>query len=260
MPPALPPLAFPLAELVPDPANARRHGVRNMEAVRTMLAEYGWRGVIVAEKTSRVVRVGNARLAAALELGWTHGPVLFVEDGAKRAASYAVGDNRSAELAEWDADVLGQLLEQGVELPGFEDDELAELLAKPEEPEAPEEPGAYYTGKIEAPIYEPTAEEPPPVSELCDTAKASELMAAIGAVPDLPPDVVAFLRLAAGRHVRFDYAAIAEYYAHATPEVQRLMEASALVIVDFGAAVEGGFVRMSQALRAVQFGGEHGAT
>lgn len=65
-----------------------------------------------------------------------------------------------------------------------------------------------------------------------------------------PEDVAAFLRLAAGRHVRFDYEQIAEWYCHASPEVQRLMEASALVIIDFGQAVERGFIRLNEDLEA----------
>ncbi len=47
----------------------------------------------------------------------------------------------------------------------------------------------------------------------------------------------------------FDYEQIAEYYAHAPAEVQELMERSALVIVDFGRAIEDGFVRLNQELK-----------
>jgi hypothetical protein len=42
---------------------------------------------------------------------------------------------------------------------------------------------------------------------------------------------------------------VADYYAHATPEMQRLMERSALVIIDFDAAIEGGFVRICKEIK-----------
>lgn len=56
---------------------------------------------------------------------------------------------------------------------------------------------------------------------------------------------------AAQRHVVFDYQKIAEYYCHASAEVQALMEASALVLIDFDKAVENGYVQMTKALEEV---------
>ncbi len=53
-----------------------------------------------------------------------------------------------------------------------------------------------------------------------------------------------FLKLAAQRHCVFDFRNIAEYYAHAGKEMQRLMERSALVIVDFGDAIKNGFTAL----------------
>ena len=58
-----------------------------------------------------------------------------------------------------------------------------------------------------------------------------------------------FLRQAAARHTVFDYAKIADYYAHASKEMQELMEDSALVIIDFGKAIEKGYIRLSDEIR-----------
>jgi tRNA A-37 threonylcarbamoyl transferase component Bud32 len=63
---------------------------------------------------------------------------------------------------------------------------------------------------------------------------------------DLPEDVKAFLEFSAHRHIVFDYQKIAEFYAHADPTVQNLMERSALVIIDFNKAIENGFVQMTK--------------
>lgn len=102
-----------------------------------------------------------------------------------------------------------------------------------------------YTKKIAAPIYEPKSEKPPHPYSLVDYTKAQKLEAEVEAA-DIPDEVKAFLKMAANRHVVFDYEAIAEFYSHATPEIQDLMEKSALVIIDFKKAVENGFVVMTE--------------
>jgi len=55
-----------------------------------------------------------------------------------------------------------------------------------------------------------------------------------------------FLMTAASRHIVFDYAKIANFYAHSSKECQELMENSALVIVDFNKAIENGFVKLTK--------------
>ena len=64
----------------------------------------------------------------------------------------------------------------------------------------------------------------------------------------IPDDVKRFLRLAAARHIVFNYGKIADYYAHADKELQELMEASALVIIDINNALAEGFARLDYRL------------
>lgn len=104
-----------------------------------------------------------------------------------------------------------------------------------------------YSKKIQAPIYEPKGENPE-IHELTDTTKMEELQREIAAAEGISEAVKEFLRLASYRHVVFDYEKIAEAYAHAPKEVQVLMEKSALVIIDFQKAIEGGFVVMTKEL------------
>lgn len=108
---------------------------------------------------------------------------------------------------------------------------------------------AIYSKKIEAPIYTPKGERPK-VSELFDRTKTEQLIGKIEAAA-LPPEIDRFLRFAAERHTAFDFRQIAEFYCHAQPAVQRLFEQSALVIIDFDAAIENGFVRMTERLGAI---------
>lgn len=72
---------------------------------------------------------------------------------------------------------------------------------------------------------------------------------------NLPEDVKRFLRFAATRHIVFNYARIADYYANASPEVQRLFEDSALVIIDLDDAIANGYAEFSKNVAKIMQGG-----
>jgi hypothetical protein len=104
-----------------------------------------------------------------------------------------------------------------------------------------------YSKKIDAPVYEPRHEKPH-LMTLCDATKTRRLIREIDA-SKLPEDEKEFLRAAAWRHTVFHYERIADFYAHSSPEMQRMMEESALVIIDFDAAIERGYVRLCEDIR-----------
>ena len=103
-------LAVPIADLVPDPRNARVHGERNMAAIEASLRRFGQRVPLVVQRQGMIVRAGNARLEAAKRLGWTHVAAVVVDEDDVQATAFAIADNRTAELAEWDYQELGALL------------------------------------------------------------------------------------------------------------------------------------------------------
>lgn len=104
-----------------------------------------------------------------------------------------------------------------------------------------------YTKKIEAPVYEPKNKKPY-IYELCDKSKAHRLMREIEA-SSLDYEEKKFLIDAARRHNVFNYEKIADYYAHASKEMQELMEKSALVIIDFEKAIQLGYVKLSEDIK-----------
>lgn len=110
-----------------------------------------------------------------------------------------------------------------------------------------EEIDSKYTTKIQIPQYQPS-KICPKVYELCDRTKYLELLQNINK-SNVPEEVREFLKISATRHIVFNYAKIADYYAHANPEVQRLMEQSALVIIDIDDAIANGYVRLSSNIR-----------
>ena len=68
---------------------------------------------------------------------------------------------------------------------------------------------------------------------------------------DLSSEQKDFLKLAATRHIEFDYRKIADFYAHSSNELQNLMENSALVIIDYDKAIELGFVKLFHELETL---------
>ena len=81
-----------------------------------------------------------------------------------------------------------------------------------------------------------------------DEGKTNELLEEINN-SDLGYAEKDFLRKAAERHLVFNYKKIAEYYAAASPEMQRLMEKSALVIIDYNDAIMNGYTRLSERIK-----------
>lgn len=98
-----------IADLREDPRNARKHGKRNLDTIKASLAAFGQRRAAVVRKDGTVL-AGNGMLAAAKELGWTSLAVNVVPDhwSDDQARAYALADNRTGELAEWDVAVLDE--------------------------------------------------------------------------------------------------------------------------------------------------------
>jgi hypothetical protein len=104
-----------------------------------------------------------------------------------------------------------------------------------------------YSSKIEAPIYEPKNKKPH-LLELYDKSKTLRLQRQIEN-SSLNQEEKKFLIEASKRHTVFNYEKIADYYSHASKEMQDLMENSALVIIDFEKAIQLGYVRLSDEIR-----------
>lgn len=148
-------LALPVDALRHDPSNARKHDKRNIESIAASLAKFGQRKPLIVQQEGMIVRAGNGTLEAARSLGWEEVAAVVIDDDNVTAAAYAIADNRTAELAEWDDDtlasVLGSLKDEGYDLDadlGFSDKEIDELLTpsgdreveEDEVPEAPDDP------------------------------------------------------------------------------------------------------------------------
>ena len=99
----------PVGSLIPDPSNARKHSDKNLDAIKGSLAKFGQQKPIVVDRNN-VVIAGNGTLEAAKALGWETISINRSELEGTDATAFAIADNRSSELAEWDDDVLGKTL------------------------------------------------------------------------------------------------------------------------------------------------------
>lgn len=245
-----------ISDLVFDPSNARSHSATNIDAIKASLSKFGQRKPIVLN-SKNVVVAGNGTLQAARDLGWTEIDTVSVpaDWSDEQVKAFAIADNRSAELAEWNNETLSlqlsQLEEFGWDLKdlGFSKSELADINENL--------PGSHvelnddvYTTAVNIPQYDIVGDKPD-LEELADASKAVKLRERISKT-DLPSEVKEFLYSAANRHIVFNYAKIAEYYAHASAEIQDLMEESALVIIDLDDAIRLGYAQFLESVNTLE--------
>jgi len=112
-----------LDEVILDPENARKHSPENIRAIRGSLTAFGQRKPVVLT-SENIVIAGNGTVSAAKELEWqTISAVKVPADWtAEKIKAFALADNKTAELAEWDTATLSV---QALELDEFFD--LAEF-------------------------------------------------------------------------------------------------------------------------------------
>jgi len=128
-----------LDTLQPDPRNARHHTDENLALITDSLRDVGAARSIVIDEDD-VVLAGNATVEAARAAGLTSVQVVGADGDTlvavrrrnlspEQKQRLALFDNRAAELATWDRDVLRALAAE-TDLAGiFTDDDLASLLA-----------------------------------------------------------------------------------------------------------------------------------
>lgn len=252
-----------ISDLLPDPNNVNRHTQKGHGLVENSIRRRGvGRGILAAGKNTEnpVIMAGNlthekARDAGIEEVIFVHTTgnqlVVTVRDDldptSPEAIALGIEDNESGKLSyNPDIDLLAAMSagDNGVLSKLKEDDKIFGDMLAAMIPQVDNN----YSRKIEAPIYTPKGDKPA-ISDMIDETRTKELYAEIEAA-DIPEEEKQFLRIAANRHTVLNFKRIAEYYAHSPAHVQRLMENSALVIIDFQRAIELGYVKLSEEIAA----------
>ncbi len=133
-----------VSALHPYARNARTHSRRQIRKIAASIERFGFVNPVLIDENNQII-AGHGRVAAAKLLGWSEVPTLRVEhldEREKRA--YILADNRLAEEAGWDREMLAIEL-QGlieldftIELTGFDIAEVDSLLDGEAEAKAPD--------------------------------------------------------------------------------------------------------------------------
>jgi DNA modification methylase len=145
-------------KLIPWARNPRTHSEAQVAQIAASIAEFGFNNPILVDTKAGII-AGHGRLLAARKLGLAEVPVIVLDhlsEAQKRA--YVIADNKLAENAGWDDDLLRIEIEAlqeesfDISLLGFEDVKLAQLLAAQDAaegltdedaiPELPEKPAS----------------------------------------------------------------------------------------------------------------------
>ncbi len=141
-------------KLIPYANNARTHSDEQIRQIQASLREFGFVNPVLIDKDCGII-AGHGRVEAAKREGMTEVPCVWVEhltEAQKKA--YILADNRLAEDAGWDFELLSVELEElkeldfDIGLTGFGADELSDIFGEEEletveddyEVELPEEP------------------------------------------------------------------------------------------------------------------------
>ena len=148
----------PIDSLIPYARNARTHSDAQVAQIAASIREFGWTNPVLIDGEKGII-AGHGRVLAARKLGMEEVPCIelsHLTEAQKRA--YILADNRLAENAGWDSDLLkielGELRDMGMDLSltGFDETFLADILTErtdglcdpdelPEQPEPKTKPG-----------------------------------------------------------------------------------------------------------------------
>lgn len=138
----------PVDRLRPYPQNARKHSPKQIQQIAAAIKTFGFTNPVLIDDAGMIL-AGHGRVAAAKLLGLATIPTIrlaLMNEAQKRA--YILADNRLAELAKWDPEILATELEFltttdigfDVEVTGFETQAIDIALSPPTH--APADPKA----------------------------------------------------------------------------------------------------------------------
>jgi len=129
---------WPLDKLIPYARNPRTHSDAQVAQIAASIAEFGFNNPILVDTGAGII-AGHGRLLAARKLHLNEVPVIVLDHLSEaRKRAYILADNRLAENAGWDEELLRlelaalQVEDFNLDLIGFDDQELVRLLADQE--------------------------------------------------------------------------------------------------------------------------------
>ena len=132
-------------KLVPYARNARTHGREQILQLRASLREFGFVNPVIVDKALNII-AGHGRIMAARDEGYKEIPCIFMEHLTEtQKQAYILADNRLAENAGWDEEILALELADlrdfgfDIEVTGFDYSDLERALAADDSDDEPDE-------------------------------------------------------------------------------------------------------------------------
>jgi len=115
--------------LVPWEKNPRKND-HAVDDVARSIKRYGFGSPITARLEDRMIISGHTRMKAAMRLGLDLVPCRFLDISRREAEELAIVDNKTGEIADWDDDILRQLIDDDFDIGelGWSDKEIDEIL------------------------------------------------------------------------------------------------------------------------------------
>lgn len=136
-------------DLKPYEKNARKHAKKDIKTIVESIKEFGFNDPIGIWSEENLIVEGHGRLMAAKEIGMESVPCIRLDHlSEEQRRAYALAHNKTAEMSEWDMDLLPEELlgieEIDMELFGFDpvEEEEKEVVEDDYEEVLPEEPKA----------------------------------------------------------------------------------------------------------------------
>ncbi len=96
----------PISRLKPSPRNARTHNEQQLTVLMASMREFGFINPVLVNEHGEII-AGHGRVEAARRLGISTVPVIRIEGLSEtQIRAYRIADNRIAELAGWDYEIL----------------------------------------------------------------------------------------------------------------------------------------------------------
>ena len=108
-----------VSELKSYPRNARTHSRKQVKQIGTAITEFGFTNPVLIDENDQII-AGHGRVQAAKLLGLAEVPTVQIAHlSATQKRAYILADNRLAEKAGWDQEILAVEL-QSLQADGFE--------------------------------------------------------------------------------------------------------------------------------------------
>ena len=108
-----------VADLKPYPRNARTHSRKQIKQLAASIEAFGFTNPVLIDENDQII-AGHGRVAAARQLGMVEVPTVQIANLSRaQIRAYILADNRLAERAGWDKEILAAEL-QGLSEDGFE--------------------------------------------------------------------------------------------------------------------------------------------